>query len=75
MAYANGFGVQRMLQDFQYPHMRGLFKVDHGYFKQFTSNTIAIHEIVVKCGSFPFNLLDVSRGGMVCGWEVPIIDD
>ena len=75
MAYANGFGVQRMLQDFQYPHTRGLFKVDHGYFKQFTSNTIAIHEIVVKCGSFPFNLLDVSRGGMVCGWEVPIIDD
>ena len=75
VAYANGFGVQQMLHDFQFPHTSGLFKIDHGFFKQFTSNNIAIHKMVVKCGSFPFNLLDVSKENLVRGWEVPIINE
>lgn len=69
VSYANGGHIRHMMKDFQYPHTRGIFKVHHGYFKQFTGNNIAIHDMVVRCGSLPFIIQDLSQG-MIRAWEL-----
>ena len=68
VAYANGGNIQSMMKDSRYPFSCGKFKVHHGYFREFTSNNSAVHDIVIRCGSTPFLFYELSRD-MIRGWE------
>jgi len=74
VAYANGNNIQQMMKDYHYPFSRCKFKVHHGYFPELTSNNIAMHDIIVHCGSSLFLFQDLSKE-MIRGWEVDNFDD
>jgi len=68
VVYANGDNIQQMMKDSRYPFSSGKFKVHHGYFREFTSNNSAVHDIIIRCGSTPFFFYELSRD-MIRGWE------